>query len=144
MAIKYALVAATPGALSDVEADVAALPVLASGTYTPTLNGAVNITSFTASPCQWMRVGNVVTVSGKLDVATTLASGTFSALSVSLPVPSIFVDAEQCGGTAHTVTAAPEQHGGFIAAVTGTAFLEWLATHTANASWSFTFTYQIL
>jgi hypothetical protein len=123
---------------------VARPAIIESGSYLPTLTGLVNIASFTAFPCQWMRVGNVVTVSGKLDVANTLASGTFSALSVSLPVPSAFVDPEQCGGTAHSVTVAPEQHGGFIAAVTGEVFLEWLAPNTANASWSFTFTYQIL
>jgi hypothetical protein len=70
---------------------------LANGTYTPTLTNGASMTASTAYVCQWSRVGNTVTVSGKADV--TMSSGTGSALSLSLPVASNFASDGQAGGT---------------------------------------------
>src|SRR5688500_4743620 len=39
------------------------LPVLTSGTYTPTLTNTTNLDGSTAYECQYLRVGNTVTVS---------------------------------------------------------------------------------
>ncbi len=71
-----------------------------SGTYTPTLTNVANIDipASTAYTFQYMRVGNVVTVSGKIDVAVT--SGGFTRLNVSLPISSNFSATENCAGTA--------------------------------------------
>lgn len=69
---------------------------LANGTYTPTLTNGASMTSSTAYVCQWSRVGDVVTVSGKADV--TMSSGTGSALSLTLPVASNFANNGQAGG----------------------------------------------
>lgn len=88
-------------AVSDATAR-SAIGVVASsdGTYTPTLTNVSNIDvpGSTAYAFQYMRVGNVVTVSGKIDVAVT---GTgLTRLNVSLPVASNFSADENCSGTA--------------------------------------------
>lgn len=70
-----------------------------SGTYTPTLTNVTNIAASTAYVCQWLRVGNVVTVSGKVDIDPTSAGAT--ELGLSLPVASNFTSNEQCGGSFH-------------------------------------------
>lgn len=81
---------------------------LAAGTYTPTLTNVTNITSSTAYQCQYLRVGNTVTVSGKVDIEIT-AAGIYE-LGMSLPIASNFGADEDCAGTAigetHTPAAA--------------------------------------
>ncbi|HRB54331.1 MAG TPA: hypothetical protein PLD87_11705 [Bacteroidia bacterium] len=75
---------------------------LLSGTYTPTLTNGTNVSSSTAYTCQYMRVGNVVTVSGRIDVTMT-ASNTATEISVSLPIVSNFSGTENLGGTGNGV-----------------------------------------
>lgn len=68
-----------------------------SGTYTPTLTAVTNISGSTPYLTQFSRVGNVVTVAGKLKMNAT---GTGAAeLGISLPVPSNFANDYECGGT---------------------------------------------
>lgn len=71
-----------------------------SGTYTPTLNKTTNILDSMAYACQWMRVGNVVTVSGRVDLTPTGIG--LTELGISLPVASTFHTPAQneCAGTA--------------------------------------------
>jgi hypothetical protein len=75
---------------------------IASGTYTPTLTNVTNVAASTARLCQWIRVGNVVTVSGQLDIdlTTTLLA---SEIGMSLPIASALTTAYQLGGTANAV-----------------------------------------
>lgn len=59
---------------------------VASGTYTPTGTIVANIDTLTPRSAQWLRVGNVVTVSGAVDIdPTTTGSTTFG---LSLPLAS--------------------------------------------------------
>lgn len=72
---------------------------IASGTYTPTATGGTEFNNFsfaTTQPCQWMRVGNVVTVSGRISV-TASATGQIDFL-LSLPIASTFSNSSQCCG----------------------------------------------
>lgn len=71
-----------------------------SGTYTPTLYNVANVSASTVYTCQWMRVGNVVTVSGRVNVTPTLVV-TMTELGISLPIPSNFTsnDQNECAGT---------------------------------------------
>jgi hypothetical protein len=69
----------------------------ASGTYTPTSQDYTNITSATNYTAQYMRVGNVVTVSGKISTTST-ASATLSYFSLSLPITSSFTTEQQAAG----------------------------------------------
>lgn len=64
-----------------------AVQYIASGTYTPTITNVTNVTSSTARVCQWLRVGNVVTVSGSVNITETLGAAV-TAFDVSLPLAS--------------------------------------------------------
>lgn len=70
-----------------------------SGTYTPTLTNTSNITASTPYPAQWMRVGRVVTVSGRIEV-TAAANSTGTELRVSLPIAPTFANLGECAGVA--------------------------------------------
>lgn len=74
------------------------LPTLDSGTYTPSAILGGSMTSCTPGVCQWMRVGDVVTVSGKAVVE--MSAGVGSTFRLSLPVASNFTDDGQAAGTA--------------------------------------------
>ena len=84
----------------DGSADTASLDYktanLGAGSYTPTLTGVTNVAASTAYACQWMRVRDVVTVSGKVDVDPTVVGST--KLGISLPIASNLSAAEQCAG----------------------------------------------
>lgn len=70
---------------------------VASGTYTPTYTGVDNCDSVSAFECQWLRVGNVVTVSGIVNVdATNAASGV--RFRATLPIASSLAAARQLAG----------------------------------------------
>ena len=69
-----------------------------SGTYTPTSQDYGNVTSATNYTAQYMRVGNVVTVSGKITPVTT-TGGSFSYLTLSLPIAPNFTTEQQAAGT---------------------------------------------
>lgn len=73
---------------------------IASGTYTPTLTNVANAGGTLSSDgAQYIRVGNVVTVSGKLQTIPTAAT-TLTQIGISLPVASNFASAHECSGTA--------------------------------------------
>jgi hypothetical protein len=114
------------------------------GTYTPTLTNTTNIGASTAYLSQWVRVGNVVTVSGKIDIdiTTTLLA---SDLGVSLPIASAFTNERDCGGIA---TSDSEQTANIRIKADATndrAQFVWTGqAGTGNLSYSFTFTYLIL
>ena len=74
--------------------------VAQSGTYTPTLTNVTNINASTAYPVQWMRVGNVVNLSGKARFNATAAGA--AELGISLPpaATSNFANNYEAAGTA--------------------------------------------
>lgn len=71
---------------------------IASGTYTPTLTSVTNVTSTTARVSQWMRVGNVVSVSGSFSLTATSSSAV--EVGISLPIASGLTGDFQCSGSA--------------------------------------------
>ena len=121
--------------------DLATTANVTSGTYTPTLTAVTNVAASTAYACQYMRVGNVVTVSGKLDVDPTLAASTL--LGISLPIASTLSAAEKCAGTAVSNTVASEAAAIEADTINNRAQMEWIAVTLANHSMFFSFTYLI-
>ena len=116
------------------------------GTYTPTLYKTTNVTAATAYECQYMRVGNTVTVSGRFAIDVT-AAGADTILGISLPFPSAFTANEQLGGTAVRELAANQTACGYIRADTTNDrayFSYYHALGAANYSWHFTFTYRVI
>jgi hypothetical protein len=117
--------------------------VTASGTYTPTLTNGTNVAASTAYLCTYMRVGNTVTVSGRVDIDPTAAT-TATLLGISLPVGSAFTTANQCAGTAAAQDVESQS-----AAIRGDltndrAEMAFITTSASNEEMYFTFTYQIL
>lgn len=115
---------------------------IASGTYTPTLTNVANVAASTAYACQWMRVGNVVSVSGKVDIDPTLAA-TSTQLGISLPIASDITAAEGCSGTAFASGVA-----GQGAAIVGDstndrAQMQWVSSDITNQPMYFSFQYLI-
>ena len=115
-----------------------------SGTYTPTITNNANLDSTTAYACNYVRVGNVVTVSGLVVVDCTLAS-TATSLYISLPIASDLVAINDLGGAA----ACPAVFGLCAAIYADTAGNRaYMAFNNGGAitsqSLTFSFTYRVL
>jgi hypothetical protein len=115
--------------------------------YTPTLTSVTNIASSTAYSCQWMRIDNVVTVSGRFDYTAT--TGSIAAeLGISLPVASNLANSNECGGTAITSTtwnAAANGSGNIQAdAANDRATFKTQSANAGGATLWFSFTYRVI
>jgi hypothetical protein len=118
-----------------------------SGTYTPTqVSTNTNVDSVTFTANQYMRVGNVVTVSGLIEINPTLAA-TQTIVKFSLPIASAFINAFQLGGTGSTTSA------GFYATVNAAFMADTVndcvemrltPTFTGSVDFRFHFTYRIV
>jgi hypothetical protein len=111
-----------------------------SGTYIPNIDNTLNV-SAKAFQFQWMKVGKVVTASGRVDV-DPVGAGT-TQVGISLPIPSKFTKSEQCCGAAACPSVA-----GQSASIQGDtrsnrALMQWVAVDTSNQSMFLTFTYLI-
>lgn len=126
---------------ADVQAYSATLDNTTSGTYTPSLTNTANLDASTAYECQYIRVGSVITVSGKVDMDPT-AGATLTQIGISLPVASNLAAEQDCCGTACSKV-------GDVAAIyadstNDVAMLEYVSSGTANKSFYFTFTYAVI
>jgi len=118
------------------------IPALASGTYTPTLTSVANVASSSASVCQYMRVGDVVTVSGKITIQAT-ALLTSTSIGISLPVASSFANDFQCGGTGAPIGA--NSAGPIYADATNDrAEFNYVSADTTSRAFHFSFTYRVV
>lgn len=112
------------------------------GTYTPTFTGVLNITSSTAYPAQYIRVGNTVTVSGKVDVDPT-AGATLSQIGISLPIASNFDADSQCGGS--FLSPGTNGYGVVRADATNDRVEGWFVPGAdSNQTWYYHFTYRVI
>lgn len=127
---------ASPGGIT-----VTALPTY--GTYTPTLTNVANLDASTAYECQYLRVGNTVTVSGKADLDPT-TNTTSTQLGISLPVASNFGATEDCAGTGFAPSV--QRAGAAVRADTANdrAEMAFICFHTTNEPYYFHFTYQVI
>lgn len=116
---------------------------ISSGTYTPTLTNTTNIAASTSTLCQYLRVGNIVFVSGAVAIDPTAANAN-TVLGISLPIASDFTAFQQCGGTAvsrNTIIDA----GAITGDITNNrAQLECFTSSLANHQMAFSFMYQIV
>lgn len=121
-------------------------PTTASGRFTPALTNGANIASSSANSCLYLRVGNIVTVSGVISCATTAAANTLSVISMTLPISSNLastLDArgsgsrEAASGTAYSAVSIEGD------ATNDRATFTFNSTSTSNLNVSFTFQYEI-
>lgn len=128
---------------TNVEAPVSTDGNIFSGTYTPTLTDSTNVGSSTAYKCQYMRVGNVVTVSGRVGIDPTTAD-VATELFMSLPVTASLVDNEDLAGVFASSNSGTGNCGNIRAATaTETALFSIVPDSNALRSYFFTFTYLI-
>lgn len=134
-------------AIGDVSDAIATTSFVAnaveSGIFTPTLTNVTNVAASTPYQCQFMRVGNVVTVSGKIDIDVTLAASADTEVGMTLPRASDFSAEENLGGGASSDALAS-----LIARIKADptndrASIVFKALSLSNDSYSFTFTYYI-
>ncbi len=120
---------------------------MASGTYTPTLTNTTNIAASSITTAwQWIRVGNVVTVSGHANADPTTAS-TASTLGISLPIASNFAAAGNAGGQGVRIKNTTAVVSGWVEAdpTNDRALLRFFGdADVANLGWSIQFQYVIL
>ena len=116
---------------------------VASGTYTPTLTGVANVDAVTAYAAQYVRVGNTVTVSGRIDADPTTAALS-TQVGISLPVASNLGASEQCAGTAACPTISGQSAAILGDAANNRAQMEWIAGDLTNQPMYYTFTYRII
>lgn len=114
-----------------------------AGTYTPTLTNVSNMTDLTPSVCQWLRIGNVVTVSGVI-VGSVTTTDVLTSFRMSLPVSSNFSAETQCGGSAVALGIAPEAYGIAGEITANLAQAAWNSVTTGVINMSFSFTYLVV
>jgi len=116
---------------------------IVSGTYTPTTTNVANLDASTSYPAQWTRVGNVVTVSGKVQIDPT-APTVATQLGLSLPIASNLANQEDCAGTAFAPGIAGQ--GAAILADAGNdrAQMEWIAGDLTVQPMYYVYQYEVL
>jgi hypothetical protein len=74
-----------------------AIGTISEGVYTPTISALTNVAASTMHQCTWYRVGNRVTVFGRIDIdPTSDTSATF--FEMDIPVVSNFTQGWDAGG----------------------------------------------
>lgn len=115
-----------------------------SGLYTPTLTNGTNVAASTTFEAQWIRIDDVVNVSGVVSVDPTNATAD-TRLGVSLPFTSNIGSQEDVSGVCgqHVVSALSA---GSVRGDTSNNRAELLMhpSGSGNSAWSFIFQYQIL
>ena len=115
-----------------------------SGTYTPTLTNVANIDSSASSNCQYMRVGNVVTVSGQVTIDPTVVS-TNTELYMSLPIASDLSAGRNCSGTFASNSISTTNVGSIFSETTlNVANFRFMSNVATSTNFFFTFTYIII
>lgn len=114
-----------------------------ASTYTPTLTNTANISSSSALQCQYMRVGNVVTVSGGVTLTPTLVA-TLTTLGISLPIASSFSATQNLGGTADSAAVASASAAVFADTVNARATFQMISVGAGSETFYFSFTYLII
>lgn len=114
-----------------------------NGRYTPTLTNVANLDGSTAYQCQWMRVGNIVSVSGKVDLNPTSAT-TATQLGISLPVVSNLGTVEDCSGVAFASGIAAQGAAILGDTTNNRAQLEFISSDLSNQPMYFIFQYEVI
>ena len=123
----------------------ALLDAASSGTYTPTVFNANNCSVNAPAGClQYIRVGNVVTVSGVIDVNVSVNS-TATNFELSLPISSTLPSFRALGGCGvwYAVGLSNQNPPATCWGSSNRAYFEFRALAASNQSMSITFTYQV-
>lgn len=117
---------------------------IASGTYLPAVTVQANLSTFVELPAYYTRVGNVVTVSGFMDIDPTSGS-TLTSVTFDLPIPSNFTVTSQIGGAGASGNSLSSS-AWYVEAVPATnevKFSTFISSAVA-AVFSYTFSYEVV
>jgi hypothetical protein len=117
--------------------------IVLSGTFTPSPTNDVNLDAFTAYECQYLRVGDVVNVSGKISLDAS-SSATTTSIELDLPFVSTFTNDREAAGTGWSseITGA-----GFQISSVGsltTVKISFISLDAATHEYSYHYTYRII
>lgn len=115
-------------------------PVIYSGSWTPTITTVTNATASTSYKCNYTRMDDLVTISGRLAIQATATGAT--TVRMTLPVPLTAAGSlTQAQGTFNDATT----QGGRVQLDTTTGLLDfsYTASTTTNTAFSFSATYRI-
>jgi hypothetical protein len=118
-------------------------PILASGQYIPILNNNTNIDGSTSFQAQWLRVGDTVTVSGKVTI-DPVQNNQQTILNISLPVASNLSAQEDLSGVAGCPAVSGQQAGIYADIVGDRAALDFVSGSTAIHDFFYHFSYQVI
>ena len=117
---------------------------LAQGTYTPTITYVTNCNTNFLFECYWTRVGDVVTVSGRISVSAISGSSN-TEFSIDLPITSAFPSIVNVAGTFASQLAGFPASGAVLGDTTNKRALFRVVPNTTNTiPYSFTFSYRVL
>lgn len=115
-----------------------------SGTYTPTRSAETNLDSnVTFTAAQYLRAGNIVTVSGRFTANPTLAA-TATSFEGTLPIASNIGAASDASGVAFCGSIAGQGAEIIGVAANDTFKVQWVSGDITSQTWSYTFTYQVI
>lgn len=118
--------------------------IVESGTYTPTFTNVANMDATTAYVWMYQRIGNIVRVSGRVDINPTAASNTQTQVGVSLPFASNFTNNQQASGVGVTYGSIGNRPIIQGDATNDRMEIIFLSGGTADQEYRFEATYQIL
>lgn len=119
---------------------------IASGTYTPAVSQLANIGTSASAQASWLRVGNIVYVSGSVTIDPTSVS-ILTAIALSLPIASNFANANNANGNAQRATTAVASLGAYIQADSVNDRVEFSYlndTDVASRTWVYHYSYEVL
>lgn len=116
---------------------------LDSGTYTPTLTNVTNVSSSSAQVARWIRVGDQVTVYGRISI-DPITTATSTQVRVSLPVASNIGSNNDLAGVC--VGDLSDESAGHIVgnAANDEALIEAFPVSTAQHTYAYTYSYTII
>ena len=117
---------------------------VSSGTYTPTITNSTNVAASSNPTAIWSRVGNVVTVSGSVEIDPTSAT-TNTLAGISLPIASNFTAGTDAFGMATMAPSVADPADGWLTAdaTNDRMTLQMYPNVTTNQEWRFHFQYVV-
>lgn len=117
-------------------------PLILNGTYTPTITNIANIQAVTAFLCMYTRIGDQVTVRGRITIDPT-TNGASTSVELTLPIAS---NLGAIGDLAGTSGCADTQQAGAVFGniATDRAVLGFQAGSNASRDHYFTFGYRVI
>jgi hypothetical protein len=112
-------------------------------TYTPTLTNGVNVDATGSHEFHYIKIGDIVYVSGAIDIDCNLVATT-TRVGVDLPIASDFTDIYQLNGVGNSFAVAGLSGALFADTANDRATFEFVSTDNTSRQYNLMFSYKIL